>query len=108
MRKLIIAALTAASLFASVPTADAAPIRECGSIYYGGIRNITARNVSCSDARSFARKLVRQGLPRRSGWIRLPGWKPYYGTFRQHGLSADLRSVRSNKVIRFQFHADEC
>lgn len=117
MKKFITTALTALALSTvAIPaTAQASPVNECGSGYYAF--NITTRNVTCHDARHFVSMLeerypVGNGLPRSSGWVRLPGWHAYWATVKARYLGYDslgvyyqfdVRSTRTNHVIRFQF-----
>jgi threonine dehydrogenase-like Zn-dependent dehydrogenase len=74
---------------------------ECGDPP-GTAKNVTAADVSCADAREFARKVARRGVT-RSGWIALPGWHEYYGRVRRAGGEYDVRATRGQKVIRFQY-----
>lgn len=108
MKKFLITAgaTVALAIPALAPAAaQASPIHECGSSY--SAYNITTRNVSCHDARHFVSILEARGLPWRSGWVRLPGWPPYWATVRYGGaynLTVDVRSTRTNHVIRFQYY----
>jgi hypothetical protein len=76
---------------------------DCGNPP-GPAQNVTAAHVSCSDAISFARKVVSRGVT-RSQRLKLPGWRSYYATVRRVGGSYDVRATRSNKVIRFQYRS---
>jgi hypothetical protein len=102
----VIAAIASIGAAGIVPaTASASPIQECGNMQMDGISNITTRNVSCSDARSFANK-VSYLSHWHSGSITLPGWRTYsihYQTFWRNGWAeVDARATRSNRVIHFQ------
>jgi hypothetical protein len=104
MKKFIITA-GAALLLAIAPVAPAAaqpsPIRECGSRVVDGVQNITTRNVSCSDARSFAQKITN--LSRwYSGQITFSGWHTYSVQFHYQHSHVDVRATRINRVIHFQ------
>ena len=74
---------------------------ECGNPA-GPAENVTATNVSCSDARAFARKVARRQVT-RSQWISLAGWHTYFARVRRVGGKYDVRATRANKVIRFQY-----
>jgi len=106
----VMAAIASIGAAGIVPaTASAAPITECGSMTYLGwtAQNITTRNVSCSDARSFARKI--SDLPHwYTDAVTFPGWHTYsvhYQPYRgAHGWwMVDMRATRPNHVIRFQY-----
>jgi hypothetical protein len=82
--------------------AQAWPIIECGNLSIDGIQNITTRNGSCSDARSFANKVSY--LPQwRIGWITFPGWHTYKVNFHYQSYNGepDARATRTNHVIHF-------
>jgi hypothetical protein len=95
-----------AGLLLAIPTfatatAHASPIGECGSIVADGVSNITTRDVSCADARSFAQKI--SDLSRwRSGQITFPGWHSYSVQFHNQHSQVDVRATRINRVIHFQ------
>jgi hypothetical protein len=74
---------------------------ECGDPS-GSAENVTAVDVSCGDARSFARKVADRGVT-RSQSISLPGWHTYYARVRRNGGEYDVRATRRDKVIRFQY-----
>jgi hypothetical protein len=74
---------------------------ECGDPR-GTAENVTATNVRCADARSFARDAASRRVT-RSQWITLPGWRPYHARVRRVGGRYDVRATRANKVIRFQY-----
>jgi hypothetical protein len=76
---------------------------ECGNPK-GPARNVTAVDVSCGDARAFARKAARRGVT-TSGSVSLPGWRTYYARVRRVGGEYDVRATRAGKVIRFQYRA---
>jgi hypothetical protein len=105
--KKIISAIVGVIILTSIvgaASAQASPIRECGNMYVDGIQNITTRNVSCSDARSFANK-VSYLSHWYSGSISLPGWHTYsihYRTYYGNGWQVDARATRINHVIHFQ------
>jgi hypothetical protein len=83
------------------PPAAAAAVSECGDPP-GPARNVTSIDVSCGDARAFARKAADRGIT-RSGTIALPGWRSYEATVRRVGGAYDVRATRGQKVIRFQY-----
>jgi len=76
---------------------------ECGSPA-GPADNVTATNVSCEDARSFARKVASRHVT-RSQSITLPGWHKYHARIRRVGGEYDVRATRADKVIRFQYRS---
>jgi hypothetical protein len=84
----------------AVPGAASAYV-ECGNPR-GPADNVTAVDVSCGDARAFARKVARRGVT-QSRYIKLPGWKEYYASVRRVGGEYDVRATRHDKVIRFQY-----
>ena len=96
LRTLVLAAV----LTGAAPEAASAYV-ECGNPS-GPAHNVTATNVSCGDARSFARKVASRGVT-SSQSITLPGWHTYYATVRRVGGEYDVRATRSDKVIRFQY-----
>lgn len=111
----VLAAIAACGVISAA--AQAAPIRECGRINYW-IYNITTRNVSCHDARHFVGKLAartysgQDRMPTHNGWVRLPGWRTYWATVRERQAGSyeyefDVRSTRTNHVIRFQWLAGD-
>jgi hypothetical protein len=63
---------------------------------------VTATKVGCGDARTFARKVAKQGIT-TSRSITLPGWRAYSARVRRKGDEYDVRATRGNKVIRFQY-----
>jgi hypothetical protein len=65
---------------------------------------VTAVDVSCPDARTFARTVARRGVT-SSGSITLPGWRAYYARVRRVRGEYDVRATRGAKVIRFQYAA---
>jgi hypothetical protein len=93
--------LAAVALGAVVFPASAAAYDDCGNPP-GPAKNVTAVEVSCPDARSFARKVARRAVT-RSGWISLPGWREYYARVRRSGGGYDVRATRGSRVIRFQY-----
>ena len=114
IRKLL-PVLTAGLVTAAVAlpaTAQASPIRECGnwvdtngqpgtwhwsyrySLSYSPVRNLTTRNVSCSNARPFS---VRIG----AGWGSLHGFACKW-RYWNHRSQADVRCTRGNQVIHWQ------
>jgi hypothetical protein len=97
MRSIVLVAISVGLFF---PSAAHAYV-ECGNPR-GPAENVTAVDVSCSDARTFARKVARRG-PTESQWIELPGWRPYYARVRRAGGKYDVRATRDDKVIRFQY-----
>lgn len=97
IRSLIAVALVALAF----PAASSAAASECGDPP-GPARNVTAVGVSCSDARSFARKAADSGIT-SSKTLSLPGWQPYKATVRKAGAEYDVRATRGKKVIRFQY-----
>jgi hypothetical protein len=101
MLKRRIALLLATGAFAGMPAATATAFVECGNPA-GPATNVTATRVSCSDARSFARKFASRGVT-SSRWISLPGWRRYYAKVRRVGGEYDVRASRASKVIRFQY-----
>lgn len=92
--------LLAVALAVAFPGTASAYV-ECGDPR-GPARNVTAVDVSCADARAFARKVARRSVT-RSGWISLPGWHDYYARVRRAGSEYDVRATRGRKVIRFQY-----
>ena len=76
---------------------------DCGDPR-GAAENVTAVGVSCTDARTFARKVAKRE-PTQSQWIELPGWRKYYARVRRDGSRYDVRATRGDKVIRFQYAA---
>jgi len=83
-----IGSLTGTSLAAG--KAGARAYVECGNPR-GPAENVTATNLGCADARSFARKVARRGVT-RSQSITLPGWHSYYATVRRVGGKYDMRA----------------
>jgi len=88
------------ALVFAFPTAAQAYV-ECGNPR-GPAKNVTAVDVSCGDARTFARKVARR-QPTRSQSITLPGWHTYFARVRRSGREYDVRATRDDKVIRFQY-----
>ena len=117
MKRIITATALAAAL-AIAGSAQAAPIRDCGSRTaangYQGIVNITSRNVSCSQARHIAFVIYREVGPDSGGYARCPHncivrWAGWRITVRWHatppvaGQAADVRSTASGgRVVHFQ------
>jgi hypothetical protein len=101
MLKRRIALLLATGASAGIPAATAEAYVECGNPA-GPATNVTATRVSCSDARSFARKFANRNVT-SSRRISLPGWRSYYPKVRRAGGEYDVRATRANKVIRFQY-----
>ena len=97
MRALTVVLATVVLVFPST----AAAVSECGDPP-GPARNVTAVGVSCSDARSFARKAADKGVT-RSGTLTLAGWQSYKATVKRAGGAYDVRATRGKKVIRFQY-----
>lgn len=95
-------AIVAMAALLAVPGAASAYV-ECGDPP-GTARNVTAVDVSCGDAREFARKVARRKVT-ESGHVRLPGWKRYYARVRRARGEYDVRATRGSKVIRFQYRA---
>jgi hypothetical protein len=95
------AALLSASAFLAVAASPAHAHVECGDPA-GSARNVTATNVSCADARAFARKVARRGIT-TSQSITLPGWRAYAARVRRVGGEYDVRATRADSVIRFQY-----
>jgi len=93
--------LAAALVALAFPSVSSAAVSECGDPP-GAARNVTAVGVSCSDARSFARKAADRGVT-RSGSLSLPGWQQYKATVKRAGSEYDVRATRGAKVIRFQY-----
>jgi hypothetical protein len=89
-----------ATLLTALPGTASAYV-ECGNPR-GSARNVTAIDVGCSDARSFARKVARRGIT-SSQYVTIPGWRTYYATVRRVGNEYDVRATRDDKVIRFQY-----
>ena len=89
-----------ASMLAMLLPATAEAYVECGDPA-GPAENVTATNVSCSDARAFARKVASRGVT-RSQTIALPGWHSYRATVKRVDGEYDVRATRGSKVIRFQ------
>jgi hypothetical protein len=94
------AVLLAVVLVFAYPSAAMA-YEECGDPP-GPAENVSANEVSCPDARAFARKVATRGVT-RSGYISLPGWRRYYATVRRVNGKYDVRATRGSKVIRFQY-----
>lgn len=101
MLKRRIALLLATGALAGMPAATAEAYVECGNPA-GPATNVTATRVSCSDARSFARKFASRRVT-SSRWISLPGWRSYYAKVRRAAGEYDVRATRANKAIRFQY-----
>jgi hypothetical protein len=101
MFKRRLAFLLAAGALAGLPAATAEAYVECGNPP-GPTTNVTATKVSCSDARSFARKFASRHVT-TSRWISLPGWRSYYAKVRRADGEYDVRATRGSKVIRFQY-----
>src|SRR3954471_7975432 len=101
MVKRRLALLVATGAVAGLPTCDAQAYRECGNPP-GPAKNVTATRVSCSDARSFARKVASRHVT-HSRRITLPGWHAYYARVRRVRGGYDVRATRGRKVIRFQY-----
>jgi hypothetical protein len=104
MKKIIITAGAALALAipALAPTgAQASPIRECGALVSDGVHNITTRNVTCSDARSFAHKFSNLSHW-YTGSVTLPGWHTYWANVHYNGWQDDVRATRTYHVIHFQ------
>jgi hypothetical protein len=106
MKKSIVTA--AAALLLTIPTlapaaAQASQIRKCGSLVADGVQNITTRNVSCLDARSFAHK-ISDLSHWHSGRITFPGWHTYsvHFLYQHRRGQVDVRATRINRVIHFQ------
>jgi hypothetical protein len=104
MKRIIPIAVTAlAALAVAGPAAAQSPIRECGTLVPDGIHNITARNVSCSDARSFAHRVsdLRHWY---SGQVTFAGWHTYGVQFHYQPSNneVDVRATRTDHVIHFQ------
>lgn len=97
MKRIIVPALALAFVF---PTGAHAYV-ECVNPR-GPAENVTAVDVSCGDARAFARKVSRR-KPTHSQWITVPGWHAYYARIRRSGREYDVRATRRDKVIRFQY-----
>ncbi len=97
MRTIIFSALAIGLILPS----SAQAYVECGNPR-GPAKNVTAVEVSCSDARSFARKVARRA-PTTSQSITMPGWRTYYARVRRSGREYDVRATRDDKVIRFQY-----
>src|SRR4051795_3985216 len=76
---------------------------DCGNPP-GSAKNVTATRVSCSDARSFARKVASRHVT-HTRWIALPGWHAYHARVRHVRGGYDVRATRGGKVIRFQYLA---
>jgi hypothetical protein len=104
MLKRRIALLLATGASAGIPAATAEAYVECGNPA-GPATNVTATRVSCSDARSFARKFANRNVT-SSLRLSLPGWRSYYPKVRRAGGEYDVRATRANKVIRFQYGAE--
>jgi hypothetical protein len=94
-------ALVLAAVFGGIFPSTASAYVECGNPR-GAAKNVTAVNVSCADARAFARTVARRGVT-RSGGIVLPGWHEYYARVRRVDGEYDVRATRGRKVIRFQY-----
>jgi hypothetical protein len=98
MRSIILVGIVVGLVF----PAGAQAYVECGNPR-GPAENVTAVDVPCDDARTFARKVARRG-PTKSQWIELPGWHAYYATIRRvRRRKYDVRATRADKVIRFQY-----
>jgi hypothetical protein len=100
------AVLVAIGAMGAIPAfAQAAPITECGNRYFlDGATNITTRDVTCPDARSFVDKYSNL-WHRRSGWVTLSGWHAYLVRFTYEGHAIDdIRATRpgTDHVIHFQ------
>lgn len=106
MRRSALAATAATLLTLAValllPGAASAYV-ECGNPP-GSAENVTAVDVSCGDAREFARKVAKRKVT-ESGYVRLPGWNRYYARVRRAGGEYDVRATRGERVIRFQYRA---
>ena len=76
---------------------------ECGNPR-GPAHNVTATNVRCGDARSFARQVASRHITRTQS-ITLPGWKTYHARVRQVDGKYDVRATRADNVIRFQYRS---
>jgi len=70
----------------------------------GPAQNVTATNVSCSDARSFARKVANRHVT-ESQAISLPAWRTYNARVGRVSGKYDVRATRANTVIRFQYRS---
>src|SRR3954453_10404313 len=93
--------VVAGALLALAIPGSAQAFVECGNPR-GPAENVTATNVSCSDARTFARKVARRHVT-RSQRLALPGWRAYFLRVRRLSGKYDVRATRANKVIRFQY-----
>jgi hypothetical protein len=100
MRRALLTAVFAAAI---LWPASAQAYDDCGDPP-GAADNVTAANVSCSDARVFARKVASRRVT-RSQTIALPGWRSYRATVRRVGGKYDVRATRGSKVIRFQYRS---
>jgi hypothetical protein len=101
-RRIVLAALALSGVGAAIaPVAQASPIKECGALVMDGVSNISTRNVTCHDARSFADKISYRSHW-YSGWITLPGWHTYAIRYHYNGWQVDVRATRTNHVIHFQ------
>jgi hypothetical protein len=103
-------------------SAQAAPIRECGSRNaangYQSIVNITSRNVSCPQARHIAFVIYREVGPDSEGYARCPhncivrwaGWRiavRWHATPPVAGQAADVRATASRgRVVHFQAYGE--
>jgi hypothetical protein len=76
---------------------------ECGNPR-GPAENVTATNVGCGDARSFARQVASRHITRTQS-ITLPGWKTYHARVQRVGGKYDVRATRAKNVIRFQYRS---
>ena len=98
-----IAASTLAVVLLLPANASAASVRECGSVGAGGY-NITARNVSCSYARSYARN--SDGRRTHRGYRCTTRSRNVGPASEFHDLyEIDNRCIRGSRVIRWQFTA---
>lgn len=93
--------IAAAALSALLLPARADGYVECGNPR-GPAHNVTATNLGCGDARSFARKVAEREVT-TSQRITLPGWQSYYARVRRIDGEYDVRATRADKVIRFQY-----
>src|SRR5688572_16593713 len=100
-RHRIAAVLSVGAVCAVAVPAAAQAYVECGDAP-GPAENVTATNVSCGDARSFARQVASRRVT-RSQSITLPGWRTYDARVRRVGGKYDVRATRADKVIRFQY-----
>ncbi len=99
MRASTLALGAAAALGFGAAPAHAASIRECGHLDRGaGVKNLTTRNVSCSDARLAARTWERGRLGSHVDVVER----------RLSKYVTDVRMTRSGGryVVRFQYVTD--